>query len=74
MRDILGDILVAREQELEEAISDLLAIIDGKEHAAEAFCAWNHGIRCDPEVSKRNGKTIEAAYELLGRKRHEDGD
>lgn len=60
---------MTREEQLEKALSDVLDIIDGEESKAEAFIAWNHGLRCDPEVSMRNGKIIEKAYELLGKKR-----
>ena len=60
---------MTREEQLEKALSDVLSIIDSEESKAEAIMSWNHGLRCDPEVSKRNGEIIEKAYELLGRKR-----
>lgn len=56
-----------REQQLEKALSDILAIIDGEENKAEAMSAWIHGVRCDPEISRKNGEIIEEAYKLLGR-------
>jgi len=65
---------MTREEQLEKALSDVLDIMNSDEMKAEAFCAWNHGVRCDPEVSKRNGKIIEAAYKLLGKERHEQKD
>ena len=65
---------MTREEQLEKALSDVLAIIDSSENNGAAMMAWVHGYRVDEEVSKGNGKTIEAAYELLGRKRNEASD
>lgn len=60
---------MTREEKLEKALSDVLDIMDGKEHMAEVLMAYHHGLRCDEKVSKKNGKIIEKAYELIGRKR-----
>ena len=60
---------MTRKEQLEKALSDVLDIIDGKEHMAEVSMAYVHGLVCDPEVSAKNGKTITAAYELIGRTR-----
>lgn len=60
---------MTREEQLEKALSDVLAIMDSPESKAETTMAWIHGLECDPVVSERNGKIIEDAYELLGRKR-----
>ncbi len=65
---------LTKKKQLEKALSDVLDIIDGKEHMAEVMMAWTHGLRCDLEVSKRNGEIIDAAYELIGKERPEFND
>jgi len=58
-----------REQKLEEALRNILKILDGSEIKSAQLMAFVHGWRCDMEVSKNNEKIILAAYELLGIKR-----
>jgi hypothetical protein len=71
IRALQGEVarLEADLEKAREALSSVLAIIDSPEQKAEASVAWIHGVQCDPEISKRNGATIEAAYRLLGRER-----
>lgn len=60
---------MTREERLEQALSDVLDIIDSKESRSANFMAAVRGMGCDPEISKRNGEIIEQAYILIGKER-----
>jgi hypothetical protein len=54
---------------LEEALENMLSIIDGKEFKSAESIAMVHGFSVSEEVSSRNQKMVEDAYKLLGKYR-----